>query len=592
MKHRVSKFALAGAALVSAGFASGPSRQPVHFADQGLDWTPQLRAAYYTQDQGSQLIPLAWLKALRQVDGSGFLSGSFARYGYLPDAATADTSGLPVGFTLANAPQGQMVGMTCAACHTRQIDIEGTAYRIDGGPAFADFQTFIVDLDEAMRRVLATDEAFKTFAGAVLGVEAKTQGAVKELLEAVALWSSRFHTLVSKSVPLDKPWGPARLDAIAMIYNRLNGLDLGAPPTYLLPDNMALGDAPARYPFLWNAWHQDKTQWGAWAANGTDGLALARNLGQVIGVFASFHPSPKTSTTVLDRDYLSANSANIAGLAAAEGILTHLGPPRWPFPVDQALADRGQEIFNRPSETGGCVACHGIAEGEIRPPDIHTWRTAVGDAGTDVRQWQVVLRSAQTGSLEGAAVPGIVGPLNATDLSLNILKTVVTGTLVEIQAARAQQAAPQPSNPPASAPAAEGIKPMTHSEMSHAMTVPALPAKMVAEAEPMAAPPGTFVYAARVLQGIWAAAPYLHNGSVPSLSELLKPADERVKAFKVGPAYDMQAVGLAREQNSTFVLKTTGCEDRASGNSNCGHEYGPHLSGDEKKALLEYLKTL
>jgi mono/diheme cytochrome c family protein len=592
--------ALFGAAAVFTAFSAvGASEQNVIFVDQGQDWTQQLRAALYVQDQGSQLIPFAWLKALQQADGTAFLDGALTRYGYLLDASSMN--GLPVGFTLADAQQGPTVGMTCAACHTRQIDIDGTAYRIDGGPAFADFQRFVVDLDDSVRRALASEATFKAFAGTVLGADAQKPDAVKALRDSVELWSLRFHTLISKSVPLDKPWGPARLDAIAMIYNRLNGLDLGLPPTYMIAENMAMGDAPARYPFLWNAGHQDKTQWGAWAANGTDGLALARNLGQVIGVFATFHPNPKTGTTVLDHDYLSTNSANIAGLATAEGLLKHLGPPRWPFPVDQALADKGQDIFNRPLETGGCAACHGIADGETRPPDIHTWKTVVGDAGTDARQWQVVLRSAQTGTLEGAVVPNVVAPLKATDRSLNILKTVVTGTLVEIQAAQAIKAArepradPQtaaPSVPPEPAAAPKEVKQITHTEMVQTMTVPAMPAKTDASASEATAPPEGAVYEARVLEGIWAAAPYLHNGSVPSLTELLKPAAERVKAFKVGPAYDVQTVGLASEQNSSFVLKTTGCEERASGNSNCGHEYGTHLSGDEKKALLEYLKTL
>ena len=99
-------------------------------------------------------------------------------------------------------------------------------------------------------------------------------------------------------------------------------------------------------------------------------------------------------------------------------------------------------------------------------------------------------------------------------------------------------------------------------------------------------------YETRVLEGIWAAAPYLHNGSVPSLAELLKPANERVASFKVGPAYDKENVGLAVDQPKfDYTLQTTGCDAPNSGNSRCGHEYGTQLKPDEKKALLEYLKT-
>jgi hypothetical protein len=103
-------------------------------------------------------------------------------------------------------------------------------------------------------------------------------------------------------------------------------------------------------------------------------------------------------------------------------------------------------------------------------------------------------------------------------------------------------------------------------------------------------------YEARVLYGIWAAAPYLHNGSVPTLADLLKPASERPKSFKVGPAYDPVKVGLAADQTAfDYTLITTGCDgdQRISGNSNCGHEFGTTtLTPDQKRALLEYLKTL
>ena len=100
-------------------------------------------------------------------------------------------------------------------------------------------------------------------------------------------------------------------------------------------------------------------------------------------------------------------------------------------------------------------------------------------------------------------------------------------------------------------------------------------------------------YESRVLQGIWATAPYLHNGSVPTLADLLKPVTERPAAFQVGPAYDPVNVGLATDQTLfNYTLKTTDCSDRNSGNSRCGHEFGTQLSPGEKRALLEYLKVL
>ena len=96
-----------------------------------------------------------------------------------------------------------------------------------------------------------------------------------------------------------------------------------------------------------------------------------------------------------------------------------------------------------------------------------------------------------------------------------------------------------------------------------------------------------------MLQGIWATAPYLHNGSVASLAELLKPAAERQPSFAVGPRYDLVNLGLDGTQDPAAPLRqTTGCDALDSGNSRCGHEFGTKLSADDKRALLEYLKTL
>ncbi len=95
-----------------------------------------------------------------------------------------------------------------------------------------------------------------------------------------------------------------------------------------------------------------------------------------------------------------------------------------------------------------------------------------------------------------------------------------------------------------------------------------------------------------MLEGIWAAAPYLHNGSVPTLAELLKPPAQRKTTFSLGAKYDIENLGLAETQDPSIPPRTvTGCDKLNSGNSNCGHDFGTGLSDPDKKALLEYLKT-
>lgn len=104
----------------------------------------------------------------------------------------------------------------------------------------------------------------------------------------------------------------------------------------------------------------------------------------------------------------------------------------------------------------------------------------------------------------------------------------------------------------------------------------------------------TFGYANHPLDGIWLRAPYLHNGAVPTLRDLLNPASQRPKTFYRGyDVYDPKNVGfisnVATEQTRKYFLFDTSLP----GNGNFGHEgkaYGTELSADDKNALIEYLK--
>ena len=93
-------------------------------------------------------------------------------------------------------------------------------------------------------------------------------------------------------------------------------------------------------------------------------------------------------------------------------------------------------------------------------------------------------------------------------------------------------------------------------------------------------------YWAATLSGVWARSPYLHNGSVRTMHELLTSPPQRAKTFHRGSrVFDEKEMGYTDE--GAYVLDTAG-----SGNSNSGHDYGTKLSEHEKRDLIEYLKTL
>ena len=98
-------------------------------------------------------------------------------------------------------------------------------------------------------------------------------------------------------------------------------------------------------------------------------------------------------------------------------------------------------------------------------------------------------------------------------------------------------------------------------------------------------------YANMPLDGIWLRGPYLHNGSVPTLRDLLKPPDERPAVFYRGyDVYDFNNVGFVSSGPEAEALGER-FDTRERGNSNSGHEYGTMLSDQQKEDLLEYLKT-
>lgn len=109
-------------------------------------------------------------------------------------------------------------------------------------------------------------------------------------------------------------------------------------------------------------------------------------------------------------------------------------------------------------------------------------------------------------------------------------------------------------------------------------------------------------YQAPPLDGIWATAPYLHNGSVPTLHHLLNSKSRPrlfTRSYRTGEAdYNKERVGWKIEELSQPPTGVSAYEMRKvydtskSGRSNAGHTFGDSLTDEERRAVIEYLKTL
>jgi hypothetical protein len=550
--------------------SNNPANPPLIYADQG--WSSADRDAFYTTSQGSRMMPYAWYNALRRLDVDElFGADQLQRYGYLRSGRSA--SNLPVGFVIDDRTTPNELGMTCAACHTGQLEYQkdGVTHqlRIDGAPANADFQLFLTDLTAAARATSTDPQRFDTFAKAVLGANYSTAKATA-LKKQFGAWVAQFGEFMDESLPAASPWGPGRLDAFNMIFNRVavRGLNL--------PKNFAIADAPVSYPFLWNASMQDRTQWTGSVANGRFVHALARNTGEVFGVFGTFSPKPRIPLIRPFPRY-DDNSADFAGLQTLEEKIATLKPPPWPremFSIDDALATRGKPLF----ETN-CSGCHGETPSNLVRG---AWATSVQVVGTDEKTAKnAIERTVDPGILLGELLPKPPGarlrnPSHATDL---LAKSVVGSLVAGMKNGES------------------GIQRAFRQDLAKLGRSNNLVerAKFLNEnlIDLFRVPSNVPAYESRVLHGIWATAPYLHNGSVPNLWELLTPPEKRNPTFMVGSRlFDPKNVGYATDESPFKSGKFVTDPGNANGNGNGGHEFGTKLSDDDRWALIEYLKTL
>jgi hypothetical protein len=538
------------------------------------NWNATDSLTFYFTPQGSQLIPYDWFLALEQPGAATTLfrdNQNILKYRYLPQNPDAwNPDGLPVGFTGEAADNVTWLGMTCAACHTAEWHVNNVAYRVDGAPTQANVQALMSDMIVAVKNTVDDPAKFDRFAAKVLaGQNGTTQ---VDLKAKIARWLAIRSGYNRRNFPgydsnATSPQGPlgfgrfGQLDAVGAIINEVYW-NAAKPQDLNNPTSVSkTADAPVSYPFIWNAHQQDKIQWLGIAQSGGPGsiLSLVRNVGEVIGVFG--HIEIPDSIPVVNKGYRS--TLDRPSLEKLEGLITTLWSPLWPEAfgkIDQAAAKKGAEVFNRKLEKGlSCWNCHK----EIKREDANrSFSMTLFATGTDGKAYfNFSSRSGPSGKLEG--IPANFIPLteripadaSATQMITNEVIGTILGTYT--------------LNPP--------VDQLKNAEFGrrgmHLLTAAVMPE-----------------YEARPLNGIWATAPYLHNGSVPTLDALFRKAADRPMNFTVGTrAFDTRKVGLAEPPAPSTLPKF---DTTLSGNSNAGHEFGASLSEDERTWLIEYLKTL
>jgi hypothetical protein len=635
---KICVLAMAALQQLSPSIAQAYEKYP-----QSQGWTQRDMRDWYELSQGSRLVPWDWLKALQNADGSPFLTRqSLEQLGYTYLSNESDS--LPVGFIIDQDKDNsskRWLGFNCSACHTAKLKFGSNEVLIHGGQSMADFQTFTTQLIVAVSNVTKDEEAFANFSKQVLGAGDIANGEVKlksDLIEWLA-FRKRINETGNSS-----HWGRGRADAVGVILATTAAVvaDPSIPASEQEP--LPASNAPVSYPFVWNANQQARLQHNGVVDNGVDfGMvkvakigALIRNWTEALGVFADVKLD-KSGERVI-------SSIRLDNLLKIEQALATLQSPIWPDAfgkLDETRRGRGQALFD-----AECGSCHG----QLDPSDVNSnlplidkpraqsatdpkgfvylqplfdARTRPSDfdktinpdpqfIGTDPGMaCNALLHTVPSGRFEGKKnVTGFVPSFGnrvfadyavTTDL-LRVLiqrdvianKTNTLKVIAENQIAAAneslvslalvgldsvfggQGASDDPLGP-------------LREQLKYCVDI-------VSRARALAPDTPLPVYKARPLNGIWATAPYLHNGSVPTLYDLLLPHSERPKTYGYFDGeMDVTKVGLkdATANPAAYLFRVFNDEGTViTGNWNGGHEYGASLDHEQRLDLVEYLKGL
>ena len=528
------------------------------------NWNPSRSEEFYFTSQGSQILPYDWFLKLETATDQTLLSadGNLSKFGLLlQKKSKLNPDGLPVGLVKDNVKPIAYLG----------LDLRGLPHNAD--------QLQQCRLPDRRRTFALGRQRLPVRRGRCTQGDSRQSRQARPVRQGAgdALGERQDRTeqgagdrhrsprrLQHSKLPARRPSGFARVDAFGAILNEVFHEAAKITPT--TPDpvkaNTEPANAPVSYPCLWDTPQHDLVQWNGVAKNAGLGV-LGRNVGEVLGVFGRFDIPESQGIT----GYQS--TTQVQNLRSLEEWITGLWSPLWPTAIkaiDTAKRDKGAALF-----AANCKECHlDIKRDDPKRTVVAQMKAVKTD---NLMSVNFTAEGAPTGKLEGAFLKYLPDSLHperfgADAGSDDMLSQVVIGTIVG-----SWKEAPK-----------DELADIEFKRRKKSVTGLMVPAGDSGPA-----------YKARPLNGVWATAPaYLHNGSVPTLYDLLLAPDKRPKSFHVGSReFDPDKVGL-KEVATGFLYKTH--DDKGNpipGNSNVGHEHGAALTSDDDRwALVEYLKSL
>ena len=562
--------------------------EKLHYLEQ---WSMEQRQTYYYTPQGTQVKGLRyeWFGALElPFSSSKFATPDYlARFGFLVDpqqqATAQNPANLPVGFARHTDEQSgeHYLDISCAACHTGELRYKGQAVRIDGGAALHSLASTVPTirggsfgqaLGMSMALTYYNPLKFRRFAKQVLGEEyaAKHEQLRRDFKVVLdRLLGTAFNDWHRGLYPTEEGFG--RTDAFGRIANSVFGDAIDT-------SNYRIANGPVSYPQVWDIWKFDWVQW-----NGSAMQPMARNVGEALGVGATLRLLETDGHPVAEADRY-ASSVRLRDLHTLEETLRQLKPPTWPEEVlgkvNLPLASQGRALFSE-----NCAYCHAP---DPKKPDERL-------APTRDPEWRMRIVPTKIVGTDPTTADNIadhrfdISKLGWTKAELSKLDVRLFGANVnDIDFSNISSA--------------KALAYVTAYVENRAYQEAGISDRERWRMDGFGLPIGVQEkrgYKARPLDGIWATPPFLHNGSVPSLFQLLSPVSERQSQFWVGNfEFNPKHVGFNSEKfTGGFRFDTS-----VTGNSNRGHEFragcrqdgviGRALQPEERWALIEYLKVL